>query len=191
MKDIAISHAKLEQYKSKKDIVKPSDLVNMATQRVLEKASKDKQPGVKTGLHLLDWLTGGLQANYLVVLAARPGVGKTSLALNMATYMFLGRDCDKPNRDPRTIGFFSYEMGSDLLVEKIISSVGIIPLHNIRTGNMTPPDVIKFQQVADMVGKRRFFIDDNSSQNVNDIRSKTIMWKMRYRDWETDRKSVV
>ena len=179
MKDIAISHAKLEQYKSKKDIVKSSDLVSFTTQRVLEKANKERQPGVKTGIHLFDWLTGGLQETYLVVIAARPGVGKTSLALNMATYMFMGTNCNNMNKNPRTIGFFSYEMGSDLLVEKIIASASGIPLHHIRTGDMTPVEVMRFQQVAEVVAKKRFYIDDNTTQNINDIRSKAIMWKMQ------------
>lgn len=178
LRDIAESQAKLERFQSKKNMAKSEDIIKLTTQRVMDKCNGEKKPGINTGYRLLDWLTGGFQGQYMVVIAARPAVGKTSLALNMATNMFYGTDENNVNPNSRVIGFFSYEMGADMLVEKIVSYISGVSLHNIRTGKMDYIERSRYQYIAEKISKNKFFIDDSATHTIADIRAKAIMWKM-------------
>lgn len=120
--------------------------------------------GVPTGFKDLDNLLAGLQGSDLVIIAARPSMGKTSLAINMAL---------NAARDGHfAVGVFSLEMSKEQLVDRLISSQSGIDAWKLRTGNLAADD---FDLLSDAMGKladAAIFIDDSAFMNVMEIRTK-------------------
>ena len=128
--------------------------------------------GIATGLTDLDRYMGGLQASDLVILAGRPGMGKTALATNMAfniakayegrtrPHLFT-RDCEYC-----TVGFFSLEMSSEQLATRIIAEQSAVASYKIRRGDITEAD---FHRVADAVREMQqipFYIDQTGGVSI-------------------------
>lgn len=131
----------------------------------LDKLHKNKGElrGIPTGFIDLDKILSGLQASDLVILAARPSVGKTSLALDIA------RQAAVHYGFP--VGIFSLEMSSDQLVDRMIAAEGNLDLWRLRTGNLKDSD---FSHISDTMGKLSeapIFIDDTSSANIMSMRT--------------------
>ena len=120
--------------------------------------------GVPTGFTRLDELTGGLQRSDLIVLAARPGMGKTSLALNMATHAAL------KNNIP--VGIFSLEMSKDQLVQRLICSQAGIDSHRLRTGFIEESEWAKIAQAIGELSEAPIYIDDTPGISVMELRTK-------------------
>lgn len=121
--------------------------------------------GIPTHFVDFDRLTGGLHKSDLLILAARPGVGKSSLALSIAHNMAL------QNRS--SVGIFSLEMGRDQLLQRLLSMFTGIDAQRLRTGRITTQDL---QVVVDAMGQLASFpiyIDDTPGVTVNQLRSKT------------------
>lgn len=122
--------------------------------------------GVATGFTELDNLMAGMQKSDLIILAARPSVGKTSLALNIARYAAV------KNKIP--VGIFSLEMSKEQLVDKLISSEAGVDLWKLRTGRLSERDD-DFPRIGQALGKLSeapIFIDDSACVNVMQIRAK-------------------
>ena len=125
--------------------------------------------GISTGFKSLDMMLGGLQKSDLVVLAARPSVGKTSLALDIARSAAL--------KTKLPIALFSLEMSKEQLAERLISSHAKVELWRLRTGRLAKgDDTAEFDRLSQAIGElstASLFIDDMGLATVLDIRSKT------------------
>lgn len=140
------------------------DMIPDALKR-LEKAHerKDGISGITTGYKKLDFLLSGFQKSDLIILGARPSMGKTALVLNMA------RSAAKANH---AIALFSLEMSKEQIMDRIISSEANVPLWRLRTGRLTDEMDFQMIQVAlDRLSNMKIFIDDTPSLNVLQIRS--------------------
>ena len=128
--------------------------------------------GLRTGFTELDKITQGLQASDFIVLAARPSVGKTSLALNIAENAAV--------REGKSVGIFSLEMSKEQLVLRLLSSVTKIDSYSLRSGFV---DDMAFPRIANAMGalsKAKVFIDDTASISVMELRTKARRLKMEH-----------
>ena len=128
--------------------------------------------GVSTGFVDLDRKTSGLKKSDLIIIAGRPAMGKTSLALNLAQHAAL--------REGRTVVVFSLEMGREQLITRIFSSEAEVDMQKLITGTMSESELIKVSEVLEPLGKSRLFIDDSAAATVPEIRSKCRRLKARH-----------
>ena len=136
------------------------------TQKDLEILSKNKGAitGVPTGFYVLDKITSGLHANELIILAARPGVGKTAFALNLATNMAI--DAGK------TVAIFNMEMGAEQLITRMLASVGQVDYGKLRNGNLQNNDWNRIDEAISRLADTKIYIDDTPGMTIGEIRSK-------------------
>ncbi|MEF3309339.1 replicative DNA helicase [Paenibacillus sp. GYB004] len=134
----------------------------------LEKASMTKDAGGITGLRSgfddFDRATSGLQRSDLIIVAARPSVGKTAFALNVAQNVGV--------RVGESVAVFSLEMGAVQLFGRMVAAEGNIDASRMRTGNLLPEDWEKVTIAISMITEAPIFIDDSPAITVNDIRAK-------------------
>jgi replicative DNA helicase len=119
--------------------------------------------GVPSGFTDLDELTAGFQPSDLVIVAARPSMGKTSLVLNIAQHV---------GKLQRTVGFFSLEMSKEQLFIRMLTSEARIDAHRLRTGFLGEKDWDRLGQALGVLGDARVFIDDTPSIGVLEMRAK-------------------
>lgn len=122
-------------------------------------------PGIPTGYRDLDQMTAGFNRNDLIILAARPSVGKTAFALNIAQKV-------ATHESNYTVGIFSLEMGADQLATRMICSSGNVDSNRLRTGTMTDEDWNRFTVAVGKLSKTKIFIDDTPGIRISDLRSK-------------------
>ena len=120
--------------------------------------------GLATGYIDLDKLLGGLQKSDLVILAARPSMGKTSFALDMI------RNISVNFKIPT--GIFSLEMSKDQLVDRLLASQSGVDLWKIRTGNLTDDDFTRLEHGMGQLAEAPIFIDDAAGSNIMEVRTK-------------------
>jgi replicative DNA helicase len=125
---------------------------------------KGKLRGVPTGFIDLDQKLGGLQKSDLVILAARPSMGKTSLALDILRYVSV--------YGKTATGIFSLEMSKDQLVDRLLAAQSEVDFWKIRTGQLTEEDFAKLGEGMGMLSEAPIFIDDSPSGHVMEIRTK-------------------
>ncbi|HYE59698.1 MAG TPA: replicative DNA helicase [Candidatus Kapabacteria bacterium] len=129
---------------------------------------KGKIRGIPTGFRQLDGLLAGLQKSDLVILAARPSVGKTSFALDIARYAAV--------KQKVPVGLFSLEMSKEQLVDRLLCSEAGVDLWKMRTGNLSDrPDSDDFPRIGHAMGvlsEAPIYIDDSPGNNVMQIRTK-------------------
>lgn len=126
--------------------------------------------GLRTGYTAIDTITQGLQNSDFIVLAARPSVGKTSLALNIAENVSL--------REGKSVGVFSLEMSKEQLVLRLLSSVTKINSFNLRSGQVSGIDFDKIANALGVLSDAKMFIDDTVNISVMEIRTKARRLKM-------------
>ena len=124
----------------------------------------DKYKGIPTGFRLLDTVLTGLGRGDLIILAARPGMGKTAFALNLATYVTTHSDS--------TVAVFNLEMGASQLANRIISSLGQIEGYKMRTGKLLNQDWKRFNEATTQLSKAKLYIDDTPGITIGEIRAK-------------------
>jgi replicative DNA helicase len=171
------------------------DLVNLAEQRVFEIAERgarrtegaqavrsmlpalidkidewhsnpDKLRGLATGFTDFDRKTGGLRGGDLVIVAGRPSMGKTTLAINMAENVAL---------DPGVKGsvlIFSMEMPSEQLMTRMLSSVGGVPMHDIRSGRISDQDWVRITSATSQLAEARIYIDESPGLTPTELRAR-------------------
>ena len=122
-------------------------------------------PGIPTGYRDLDQMTAGFNRNDLIILAARPSVGKTAFALNIAQKV-------ATHESNYTVGIFSLEMGANQLATRMICSSGNVDSNRLRTGTMTDEDWNRFTVAVGKLSKTKIFIDDTPGIRITDLRSK-------------------
>jgi replicative DNA helicase len=125
---------------------------------------KGEISGIKTGFADLDALTTGLQKSDLIIVAARPSIGKTSLALNIAEHAAVN--------DGRTVGVFSLEMSKEQLVLRLLSSVAKINSQRLRTGLLEEMDFTRLAPAMNALAEAPVFIDDTPNISTMELRTK-------------------
>lgn len=120
--------------------------------------------GVPSGFRDLDRITSGFQQNDLIIIAARPSVGKTAFALNIAQNVAINTD--------ENVAIFSLEMGADQLVSRMLCAEGNIDAQKLRTGNLEAEDWSKLTMAMGSLSNAGIYIDDSPGIRVSEIRSK-------------------
>jgi len=120
--------------------------------------------GVPTGIKSLDRMMSGLQKEALVILAARPSVGKTSLAINIAQFAAINHS--------KSVAFFSLEMGQEEIIQRMISAQANIENWKIKHGQLTDEDMEKYSIAMGELNDIKFFIDDTPGISVLEMRTK-------------------
>jgi len=128
--------------------------------------------GLSTGFRELDKLLSGLQNGALYIIAARPAMGKTALALNLAANIAI--------KEKKTVAIFSLEMPNVELVNRLLSSEAWIDAEKVKTGKVTDRDWKKLQRAANTLTKTKMFIDDTSSITILEMRSKARRLKAKH-----------
>ncbi len=128
--------------------------------------------GIPTGFRELDGMSSGLHKSDLVIIAARPSLGKTSLALTMARNISLRYDYN--------VTFFSLEMSSEQLAQRMLCAEGYVDLKNIRSGSISPDDWRRLTDAANRLRNARMVIDDDPSLDVMKLRTKARKIKKEY-----------
>ncbi len=150
---------------TKTDYVALEDLLVDAFDRVGElHKNKGMLRGLKTGFHDLDQLTAGLQQGDLVIIGARPAMGKTTFAQNLALNV--------ASINKKGVLFFSMEMASREIVDRMISDISGVNSWNIRTGNVSDQDFAKIGDALAEMDEMPVYIDDTSSMTVLELRNK-------------------
>lgn len=127
------------------------------------KSHRQGVTGVTSGLDALDTLTSGFQKSDFIVLAARPSMGKTALALNITRNAAIAGV---------SVGFFSLEMGAEQLVLRLLASEAEVYLQKIRNSDLNSDEWTKITCAVADLSERKIFIDDSSAQTILDIRTK-------------------
>ena len=135
-------------------------------QAKLEKLAKNKRTitGLETGFPDFDKITTGLHGGEMIILAARPGMGKTALALNMASFAAM--------HTKKAVAIFNLEMSAEMLVNRMIASVGQIDSYKLQTGNMLERDWQRYNEALSQLSETNIYIEDNVSVTAQDIRAK-------------------
>jgi replicative DNA helicase len=120
--------------------------------------------GVASGLQRVDSMTCGFQKSDLIIIAARPSMGKTALALSIAEYVGLS--------DNQSVAVFSLEMSKEQLVQRMLCSLAHIDAHKLRTGFLSPSDWPKLTGAAGKLSESRIFIDDTPAISILELRAK-------------------
>ena len=119
--------------------------------------------GLSTGFVGLDKITTGLHEGNLIILAARPAMGKTALSLNVAKYVAT------IERKPAVI--FSLEMGAEELIERMLASEGMVPAYHLKTGNLSTDEWKRLVQAQNNLYDAPIFVDDTAGIRISEIRS--------------------
>lgn len=147
------------------DFVPIQEILRRA-QAKLEELSKNKRPitGLETGFIDFDKITTGLQGGEMIILAARPGMGKTALALNMAAYA--------ASTTKKAVAIFNLEMSAEMLINRMISSVGQIDSYKLQTGQMQEKDWKRYNEAMSQLAETNIYIEDNAGVTASEIRAK-------------------
>jgi replicative DNA helicase len=135
-------------------------------QENLEQMAKNKSliTGLETGFYELDKATSGLHEGELIIIAARPGMGKTAFALNLATNAAFTTD--------KAIAIFNLEMSAEQLVNRMISAVGQIEGDKLKTGMLNHTDWKKYNEAMSQLADTNIYIEDNASITSAEIKAK-------------------
>ena len=119
--------------------------------------------GLSTGFVGLDKITTGLHEGNLIILAARPAMGKTALALNIAKYV--------ATKEGKPAVIFSLEMGAEELIERMLASEGMVPAYHLKTGNLSTDEWKRLVQAQNNLYDAPIFVDDTAGIRISEIRS--------------------
>ncbi len=151
--------------KTSKQFEKMGDVLSRSFQTLEELGKRDsKITGLETGFIALDYLLSGFQKSTLNILAARPGIGKTSFALNIARHVAVN------NKIP--VAIFSLEMSDEELTNRILSSQALVDSVRLKTGRLDPDDWERMLQSVGPMSEAPLYIDDTAGISVTEIRSK-------------------
>jgi replicative DNA helicase len=138
----------------------------------IEKASHNKGnvTGAATGFLDLDYKTAGMQPSDLILIAARPSMGKTAFVLNIAQHIAFKQN--------KTVAIFSLEMSKEQLVNRLFSMESKVDSQHLRTGNLSDAEWEKLIESAGIIGKSNLIIDDTPGISVSELRSKCRKYKL-------------
>ena len=165
--DLAEQHIfEIRQGRDATGLTKINDVI-IQTYDQLQKLTSDERNeylGLPTGFSGLDRITTGLNKSDLILIAARPAMGKTSFALNIASNV--------AKKTGKQVAIFSLEMSKEQLVSRLLSSEARISSHNLRTGTLTADEWVRLASAAEILSQTEIYLDDLSSQTVADMKAK-------------------
>ena len=152
----------------------PIRQVVMNAMNMIEEASRHHGAvtGIATGFLDLDYKTAGMQPSDLILVAARPSMGKTAFVLNIAQHVAFHED--------KAVAIFSLEMSKEQLVNRLLSLESKVNSQAIRTGNMKDDEWERLIEGADVIGKSKLLIDDTPGISFGELRSKCRKFKLEY-----------
>ena len=164
---------KLLNSRSGGDFVPIRQVVMNALEKI-EKASKQTGTvtGIATGFIDLDYRTAGLQPSDLILVAARPSMGKTAFVLNIAQYVAF--------HEAKSVAIFSLEMSKEQLVNRLFSLESRVDAQALRTGNLSDADWEKLVEGAGIIGDSKLIIDDTPGISIAELRSKCRKYKLEH-----------
>jgi len=153
---------------------RPIDNVNHETIEEIQKAAlrKGTLTGVGSGFRELDKMTGGFQNSDLIILAARPSMGKTALALSFAY------NAARIHKQP--VGVISLEMSAKQIAMRLISAESHVPLYKIRSANTTKEEMSRIVKAASNLSQMPVYIDDTPAQTITDVRARARRLQVQY-----------
>ena len=161
--------------KASKSLVSIKDIVYDVYAKIEERANNQGQlTGIPTGFYDLDALTNGLQKSDLLILAARPAMGKTALALNIAQNVAL--------RANVPVAIFSLEMSKGQLAQRLMCSEAEVDTQRLKTGNMQAKDWEKLATAMASLSEAKIYIDDTAGCTITDLRAKCRRLAMAEKD---------
>lgn len=136
------------------------------TQQDLEQLSQNKGEitGVATGFYDIDKITSGFHPNELIIIAARPAMGKTVMALNIAVHVATHND--------KAVALFNMEMGAEQLALRMLASVGQISQNKLKTGHLEHQDWKRVNEAISKLAESNLFLDDTPGMTIGEIRAK-------------------
>jgi len=141
-----------------------ADIIDTHMQIVEKRSETDGVvTGLSTGFVGLDKITTGLHEDNLIILAARPAMGKTALALNIAKHI--------ATKEKKPAIIFSLEMGAEDLIERMIASEGTVPVYHLKTGNLNADEWRRVIQAQKNLYDAPIFVDDTAGIRISEIRS--------------------
>jgi len=168
----AISQDRNRQtYRSIGDVLPP------AFQKIEEQyhSSDQEVSGIQTPFSDFNRLTGGFQAGSLNIIAARPSMGKTALAINFAQYLGV-------KETPKPVLIFSLEMSAEQLVQRMLGSEAMVNIHDLRTGNIADQDWQHLTNGAGRLARAPIYIDDSSMLSTLEFRARCRRFKAKHQD---------
>ncbi len=173
LNDVEKNIFQITQKRNTGDFVSIDKVVMNALDRI-EKASKMKGnvTGNATGFVDLDYNTAGFQPSDLILIAARPAMGKTAFVLNIAEHMAF--------HDNKCVAMFSLEMSKEQFVNRLLSMESHVDSQHIRTGNLSDMEWENLIESAGVVGSSKLIIDDTPSISIQELRSKCRKYKLEY-----------
>ena len=155
----------LAQKRGMQQLVHIKHVVEQSFQRIEERyENRDSLSGVPSGFYDLDALTSGFQASDLIIIAARPSMGKTALCLTMAQHAAIDKNIP--------VALFSLEMSKEQLVQRMLCSEASIDANRLRTGHLHTNDWTHLAMAMGKLGEAPIYIDDSPLLNVLEIRAK-------------------
>ncbi len=165
----------IAQKRTKSDLTHIGDIVTKSYDMIEARANNsDELTGVSTGFYDLDAITSGLQKSDLIILAARPAMGKTAFALNIAQNV--GVQSKKP------VFIFSLEMKKDQLVQRMLCSQSEIDMGRLKSGRMQNKDWCDLSEAMGILSEAPIYIDDTPSLTITDLRAKCRKAALSYGD---------
>ncbi len=158
---------KLSRRRKAGELLKIGPILEDVRKKAEIKRSEDGITGLNTGFPRLNFYTSGFQPEELIILAARPAVGKSAFAMNLALNV-----CKNNKNGKAGVAFFSLEMSNEQLVSRMLSCESMISNRNIRIGKLTPNDWGMIDAATANLNKYNIFFDDTSTVKVNEIRAK-------------------
>ena len=167
-----IDHAEEEVFKLSRrrkagELLKIGPILEDVRKKAEIKRSEDGITGLNTGFPRLNFYTSGFQPEELIILAARPAVGKSAFAMNLALNV-----CKNNKNGKAGVAFFSLEMSNEQLVSRMLSCESMVSNRNIRIGNLTSNDWGMIDAATTNLNRYNIFFDDTSTVKVNEIRAK-------------------
>ena len=154
-----VKNRKSSEFRTIKDVL-------YKTQSDLEKlsATKNEITGIPIGFYDLDKVTSGLHPNELIIIAARPAMGKTAFALNLATHAAMTQD--------KSVAVFNLEMSAEQLAMRLLSSVGQLDGFKLRTGQLMNQDWKRINEACSQLSSTNLVIEDTPGITIGEIRAK-------------------
>ena len=163
----------LAEERQSRQFKKASELINVAMDRIIA-LSKTKEPitGVPSGFRDLDAMTAGFHPSEFIIIAARPSIGKTTFALNIAAYQALHKNVP--------VGFFTLEMPDLDLIDRILASEARLDSNKLRTGFLKTSDFSSLRDVLPLLFEANLYIDDTPNMKLLDLRAQARRMKAKH-----------
>jgi len=163
----------ISQNKNRKSFQAISDLLQLTYDKIVTlHEDPNALTGLSSGFEALDEKTAGFQKSDLILLAARPSMGKTAFALNICQNVAV--------QEKKSVAIFSLEMGADQLVQRMLSAQSLVSIGDIRTGQIEDDEWVKLARSSAQLAEAKVFIDDTPGITVAEIRSKCRRLKMNH-----------